>query len=177
MNHSIIPFVCLLVDKGVREREKNEYFSTAGLAPSEGLRPGARMAQLWGQLMPMSRPSYYKRLLFPASGGQQPLAVWLQICSPPLCPTPWRAAQLFSGWHWWALTQLGVGDNSVPFCCSGPLPYKVLWEGLSGIRENTLFSHVFGPTLGVSCLPLYYRQLVDLKDNAVLFYKNPQRHN
>lgn len=67
----------------------------------------------------------------------------------------------------WALTQLAVGDGLL---CSllllELLPIQRPVRGAVGITRHTLFSHGFGPTLRYPCLPLYYRQLLNLKDNA-----------
>lgn len=64
-----------LLKRECERGEKNEHFSTAGLAPSIGPRQVPGQPSCEGQLMPMSRPRHYKRLLFPAAGRQQALAV------------------------------------------------------------------------------------------------------
>lgn len=133
---SSLLFVCLLIREWERG-EKNEYFNTAGLAPSIGLRLGARMAQLWGSahanvMLPLLQGAVISRHWWMAAPG------YVAGDAVVLCPAPGRAAQLFLEWHWRALTELGVGDSSVPFCCLGLSPYKGLSEGLSGIMEDSL---------------------------------------
>lgn len=88
MNYNIIPFCCLPVDEGVWEGRKEWVFQYSWAGSLH--RPKTRCQDspaVRGQLVPMSRPGYYKRLLFPAAGRRQALPVWLRICSPPLSST------------------------------------------------------------------------------------------
>lgn len=83
---------------------KNEYFSTAGLAPSLGLSLGARRAQLGraaraNVTTPLLQEAVISHPWWTAAPGC--VAGTLQ---PPSVPHP-RGARLFLEQHWWALTQ------------------------------------------------------------------------
>lgn len=157
--------------------EKNGYFSTAGLAPSLGLRLGARMAQLGRAAHAnVTTPLLQEAVISHPRWTAAPGCAAGNLQSPSV-PHP-RGARLFLEQHWWALTQPTglVLETALFFSAAWASPQaKACQRGISDLGR--LPSASLWSTLGYPLPPLYYRQLVDLKDNASLLYKSSLRHN
>lgn len=127
-----------------------------------------------GQLVPMSRPCYYKRLLFPAAGRQQALPVWLGICSPPLSST-------LEGCLAALRMALAGSDSSLVleialFPSAAQAPCHTRHSQPSETTEDTFFSYgSSGPT--PRC-PLPSPLLLDnWQTLKTMHYQSPLRHN
>lgn len=175
MNHNVIPFVCLLVGKGVEKKRKEWVFrySWAGSlhGPETGWQDGSVVKCSLCQCHdPSVARSCYFLLLLNSSPW---LCAW--GCSPSLssilecCLAILRMALVGadSAWCWRHLRSLLL---------LGPLAIQAYQKGCLGLWK-ILFSLGFDPTPRYPLSPLYYWQLVDLKDSTLLFHKILLRHN